>query len=143
MKAEGTVMTELAGKRTKQEIHLPKSFRHIRLELAREPGHPAGDNKFGYLIWAPLDDTGKIDAGLWKEYRDYFRVVKFRPGQDKEIGHLKHKHSGWTFHYDIAGADEDESGFHLESEHFVPGEYISIREGTQMHVYKVITVEHY
>ena len=31
-------------------------FQHIRLELAREPGHPAGDPASGYDIVAPLDD---------------------------------------------------------------------------------------
>jgi hypothetical protein len=144
MNSEETIMIDLAGKRTHQEIHLPSSFRRMRLELAREPGHPEGSPYFGYLIWAPLDGEGKIDADLWKQHREQFRVVKFRPGIPNEIGHLRHRRGGsWAFHYDIAGDEEDEPGFHFENERFVPGEYISVREGNGMHVYKVCTVEHF
>lgn len=137
-------MVDLARKRTNQETHLPANFRRVRLELAREPKHPEGSANIGYLIWAPLDGEGKIDAGLWKQHRDHFRVVKFRPGNPNEIGHLLHRPGGsWAFHYDIAGNEEDEPGFHFENEHFVPGEYVSVREEDQMHVYKVCTVEHF
>lgn len=136
-------MIKLARKHVKEEVHLPPSFRRVWLELAREPGHPEGSANFGYLIWAPLDSQGKIDAELWKQYRDYFRVVKFRPGAPNEIGHLRHRPGGsWAFHYDIAGEEEDEPGFHFENERFLPGEYVSVREGNRMHVYKVCTVEH-
>lgn len=136
---------ELAKKkRGLQEIHLPRSFRVIRLELAREPEHPEGSRNFGYLLWAPLDDDGKIEKSHWSEFRDFYRVVKFRPGQMNEIGHLVHRPGGsWALHYDIAGDDEDEVGFHFADERFVPGEYISIREGKKTHVYKVSTVEHF
>ena len=33
----------------------PREFRRILLELAREPGHPAGDHGYGYVFVAPLD----------------------------------------------------------------------------------------
>jgi hypothetical protein len=144
MNAKKTIMIKLARKRTEHEVHLPVSFRRVRLELAREPEHPEGSANIGYLIWAPLDGEGKIDAGLWKQHRDHFRVVKFRPSTPNEIGHLLRRPGGsWAFHYDIAGEEEDESGLHFENEHFVPGEYISVREGNRMHAYKVSTVEHF
>jgi hypothetical protein len=44
---------------------LPPSFRRIRLELAREKGHPQGSARIGYTFVAPLDANGKIDADLW------------------------------------------------------------------------------
>jgi hypothetical protein len=31
---------------------LPQQFRQIRLELAREPGHPEGDSGIGYIVIA-------------------------------------------------------------------------------------------
>ena len=36
---------------------LPAQFRQIRIELAREPGHPEGDAAVAYVIVAPLDAT--------------------------------------------------------------------------------------
>ena len=121
---------------------LPRAFRKIRLELAREKDHPAGDPRRGYFISVPLDAEHRIDADLWKEYRDNFRGVRFRPDQDDDIGHLIHRPGGtWTLRYDIRGTDEEEAPFHFEYERFEVGEYVSIREADGMHTYQVITVE--
>lgn len=136
-------MATASKKRPLGEVHLPKCFRHIRLELAREAGSPEGRRDQGYLLWVPLDNEGKIDPSLWNEFRDYYRVLKFRPSQANEIGHVVRAKQGWRLHYDIAGNDPDEAGFHFEDERFVPGEYVSIRDGKKLHVYKVSTVEHY
>jgi hypothetical protein len=136
-------MTAISKGRSVSEIHLPKNFRHVRLELAREPGTPEGRSDAGYLLWLPLRSDGKIDAEPWKEFHDFYRVLKFRPGITNEIGHLVHRNDAWTLHYDIAGEDEDETGFHFSEERFVPGEYVSIHEGKNMRVYKVSTVEHF
>jgi hypothetical protein len=137
-------MTTIPTTISKKEAHLPDTFRHIRLELAREPGNPEGRTDFGYLLWVPLNAEGKIDDVCWKDYRDHYRVLKFRPGQPNQIGHVTHSRSGWKLHYDIAGKDPDEAGFHFEDERFVPGEYVSIRDGEKhTHVYKVSTVERY
>lgn len=137
-------MSQLAKmKHNFQETHLPCSFRVIRLELAREPEHPEGSRSFGYLLCVPLDADNKIDVTCWNEFKDFYRVLKFLPSQTNEIGHLVNRADGsWALHYDIAGGDEDEVGFHFADEHFVPGEYVSIREGNKTHVYKVSTVEH-
>ena len=82
-------------------------------------------------------------AGLWQgTQQESFRDV--RPGQPNQIGHVILSKSGWKLHYDIAGQDSDEAGFRLEDERFVPGEYISIRDGEKhTRVYKVSTVERY
>ena len=121
---------------------LPSNFRKIRLELAREKGHPVGDPRHGYFIVVPLTDDRQIDTEMWKTYRDNFRVVRFRPNEDDEIGHLIHRPGGsWALRYDITGSDDDEAGFHFQYERFDVGEYVSIREGDTMHTYQVITVQ--
>lgn len=121
---------------------LPRAFHQIRLELAREPAHPEGDKSNGYLITAPLNAERQLDSALWKQYRDNCRVVRFR-ANDKDVGHLVHGPAGmWSFRYDISGDNADESGFNLQKEKFVTGEYVSIREGDLVHAYRVTSVEH-
>lgn len=121
---------------------LPREFRKIRLELAREPAHPQGDNKTGYLITLPLNAEMRIDAAIWKSFRDNCRVVRMR-ADDWDVGHVIHGPGGnWMFRYDISGDQEDETGFKLQDEKFVPGEYVSIREGDLIRTYRVLSVEH-
>jgi hypothetical protein len=121
---------------------VPDSFRKIRLELAREPGHPTGDPAFGYALFAPLDGHGRLDAEVWRAHRVHCRVVRFRPNGEEDVGHLVHTQGGsWRFHYDIDGVLDDESGFRLSSECFDPGEYVSVKSADGMHTYRVISVE--
>lgn len=123
-------------------VKLPPNFRQIRLELAREKGHPAGSAAHGYTIFAPLDKDSKIDSQLWHTFRDFCRVVRFRPDEEEAIGHIIRRPGGsWAFHYDIRGAEDDESGYHLEDERFEIGEYVSIREHNRMHTFQVMSVE--
>jgi hypothetical protein len=123
-------------------VKLPPNFRQIRLELAREKDHPAGSAAHGYTIFAPLDKDSKIDPQLWHAFRDFCRVVRFRPDEDETIGHVIRRPGGsWAFHYDIRGAEDDESGYHLEDERFELGEYVSIREHDKMHTFHVMSVE--
>ena len=123
-------------------LKYPRAFRVIQLELAREARHPAGDRSYGYRVIVPLDDNGRIDAELWKEHRDFCKVVRFRPDEDDEVGHLVRKGAGWAFRYDIRGEDADEVGYRLADERFLIGEYVSIREDEGMHTFKVVSVEH-
>lgn len=58
---------------------LPRSFREIRLELAREKDHPEGDRAIGYTLIAPLDNEGRIDAETWQSHREACKVVRRRP----------------------------------------------------------------
>src|ERR1700694_5655501 len=53
---------------------LPAQFRQIRIELAREPGHPEGDTGVAYIIVAPLDEDDRIDPTLWREFREACRI---------------------------------------------------------------------
>jgi hypothetical protein len=122
---------------------LPRSFRRIRLELARDARHPAGSSLDGYELVAPLDGQGHIDAQLWRAHRDGCRVRRFGHGEPDEIGHLRHKPGGaWSFHYDVRGDDEDEAGYRFETERFVVGEYVSVREDDRLHTFRVVSVEH-
>ena len=122
---------------------LPVDFRHIRLELAREQGHPGGDNDHGYDILAPLTAKGMIDGDLATKYRDKCRVRRFRPGEKDAIGLLTRGPGGrWIIDYDDSRPDDDEAGFKFEKEYFAAGEYVSIREDDgEMHTFKVIFVQ--
>lgn len=127
---------------TSQVGALPRTFRKIRLELAREKGHPAGGAGRGYIIVAPLGRDRRFDADAWKAHRDACRVVRFRSGEDDDIGHLVHRPGGsWAFRYDIRGDEGEEAGYHFEDERFEVGEYVSVREADATHTYRVISVE--
>jgi hypothetical protein len=120
---------------------LPPEFRQIRLELAREPGHPEGSNATGYDLLAPLDRADRLSADIWRKHKEQCRVHRFREGEDDLVGHLARKPGGaWYFDYKGGDAD-DESAYHLGSEQFVTGEYISVRdERGKMHTYRVVSV---
>jgi hypothetical protein len=120
---------------------LPAQFRQIRIELARESGHPEGDSGVAYVIIAPLDAVDRIDLTLWREHREACRVARSRPDQQDDHGHLIHRQGGsWAFHYDIGANTPDELGFHFADERFVSGEYVSINEGGKLHTYRVASV---
>jgi hypothetical protein len=118
---------------------LPAQFRQIRIELAREPGHPEGDTGYAYVIVAPLDADDRIDAKLWREHREACRIARLRPDQDDQHGLLVHRGGGWAFAYPDT---PDEVGYHFADERFVPYEYVSINEGRKMHTYRVTSVTH-
>jgi len=122
---------------------LPAQFRQIRLELAREPGHPEGEAAVAYVLVAPLDAQGRIDSGLWREHREACRVARLRPNSEPRSGQLVHRSGGgWAFHYPDAAKMPDEAGFHFADECFVVGEYVSINEAGKMHTYRIVSVSH-
>ena len=73
---------------------LPPAFRQIRIELAREQGHPDGAHNIAYVLVAPLDPDGHIDAEAWRRHREACRVARLRPGQATVHGHLVHRRGG-------------------------------------------------
>jgi len=112
---------------------LPAQFRQIRIALAREPGHPEGDDDVAYIFVAPVDAEGRIDPKLWRAHREACRVARQRPNQQDEHGHLVHLPGGaWGFHYDGEADLPDEAGYHFADERFVVGEYVSINERGKM-----------
>ena len=126
---------------------LPPEFKRIRLNLARSKEYPQGSARHGYEFIAPLDARGHIDPGLWKTHRELCRVRRFWEGQQDEIGGIVHKpggaeHARWIFDYNVARADDDESGYRFGAHAFTPGEYVSIRgDDGKMHTFEVISVE--
>lgn len=121
---------------------LPHNFRQIKLALAREPGHPEGDSKTGYILIAPLDAASRLDLETWKDHREASRVVRKRPGEQDQAGHLIRTHNGaWAFHYDAHGGNADETGYRFADEKFAIGEYVSVVENGKSHVYKVVSVQ--
>jgi hypothetical protein len=119
---------------------LTPNFRHVRLLLAREKGHPAGDREEGYDLLAPLDSDGRLDPVEWKSHQAACRVRRFDAG-DVRIGRLRRKPGGqWYFDY-AEGDQDNEIGFHLGEERFMTGEYVSISSAGSMHTYQVVRVE--
>jgi hypothetical protein len=126
-----------------QTTEAQKLLRRVRLELARDHDFPEGSSQRGYDFIAPLDDKGHLVAAAWRALRDRCRVRRFWPGEREEVGHIVHKPGGaWAFHYDIHGdPSHDETGFHLDTHVFKPGEYVSIKEQDGvMRTFRVISV---
>lgn len=118
-------------------------LRRVRLELAREPGHPEGSRNIGYEFIAPISDDGRILEDVYAQLKERCRVRRFNEDEPDEVGHVVRKRGGaWAFHYDIHGdPTHDDTGFRLNTHRFVPGEYVSIREPDgDLKTYRVITV---
>jgi hypothetical protein len=115
---------------------------HIRLELAREKGHPAGDAGHGYHLYVPLAPDGRIDVAAFRESKILCHAVRFRPDQPDARAQLRHgRGNHWYLDYPEEPGEDDEEGFRFGDEQFVVGEYVSIREddGVQ-HTFRVVGV---
>lgn len=116
-------------------------FHHIRLELAREAGHPGGAADEGYDIVAPLDAEGRLDGEAQRAEPARGHVRRFSGNETVSAGQLRHGPGGrWTLDMDQGDA-EDVVGFRFEDERFVVGEYVSLSlpSGDQ-HTYVVARV---
>lgn len=114
----------------------------IRLERAREPGHPEGSAADGYEFTAPLTPDGRLDSANWSGARADCFVRRFRRGEAERHGRLARKGGGaWFFDYDRGDDADDETGFRFGEESFIVGEYVSLREEDGMHTYRVTAVE--
>lgn len=114
------------------------TFNHIRLELAREPGHPHGDPGDGWDMVAPLTDEGRLDLKACVAEPERCFVRRFIKDATIATGRLRHTFGDhWLL--DLDGRDElDGVGFRLGDERFVPGEYVSIVSADgQAHTYGV------
>ena len=99
--------------------------RHIRLELAREPGHPHGDPGTGYDIVAFLGEDGRLDLAACRDGAERCRVRRFVGDETAATGRLRHT-TGDRWLFDFPGEQADATGFRLGDERFVPGEYVSV-----------------
>jgi hypothetical protein len=116
-------------------------FHHVRLELAREPGSPAGDPTDGYDIVAPLDGDGRLDGDALRAEPERGHVRRFLREATVSKGQLRQGPGGrWILDMED-GDDEDATGFRFGEERFVLGEYVSLSlpSGDQ-HTYVVARV---
>ncbi len=121
----------------------PNGLKSIRLNLARTHDFPEGSNRHGYLITAPLDKDGHLDAAAWRKHRELCKVVRFWGGEEEDVGHLIHRPGGsWGFTYDLAGDEGEESGFKLQNHLFRLGEYVSIRDDrAKLNTFRVVAID--
>lgn len=126
-----------------QVTRLPAAFRRIRLELAREAGHPEGDPGIGYTVLAPLTDDGRLDVETARRHRQDCKVICFRVGEESQEGYLRRRPGGsWAFHYDLPDHEEDDDpGYKFGDHRFAPGEYVTVMEDEGAHTYRVASVE--
>jgi hypothetical protein len=109
--------------------------------LAREKGHPGGDEGTGCDILVPLDDRGHLDPVEWKAKSVGLPGRQFAPGREDRIGLLRRKPGG-KWYFDFAdGERDDEMGVRFEAERFALGEYVSVSSAGTMHTYQVAPVE--
>ena len=110
---------------------------HIRLELAREPGRPEGDGLDGYDLIIPLTSAHRLDAPAAAAAPEQTRVRRFIDGDTVAVGQLSSDgDGGWTF--DFPSRAEAATGFRLEEELFVLGEYVSVADTSGVaHPYRV------
>lgn len=118
------------------------TLRRITLQLARNPGLPAGDPQQGYMIIAPIDENGQLDLEAWRAQRKACRVYRFHPDPAEVAdGWLTHRGSQWFFHYDEDAEGDDEAAFRFGAHVFREGEYVSIRHaGGESQTYKVTDI---
>lgn len=119
-----------------------KGFHHIRLELAREPGHPHGNPGDGWDIVAALADDGRLDLGACRAEPKRCFVRRFLRDATVATGHLRHG-VGDQWVLDLENSEVlDASGFRLGAERFALGEYVSIISADgSVHTYGVERME--
>ncbi len=102
----------------------------VILRLGRNPdaGFPDGTDDYGYVIQAPLDADGKLDAGLWREQKALCTVRRFHPQESAADGWLRRRGENWYFWYDEADEGPEEPLFKLGAKELRPGEYVTVRE---------------
>lgn len=103
----------------------------VVLRLSRNPdaGFPGGDDDRGYVIKAPLDENGKFDAELWKQYKKQCTVDRFSPDEGEEAdGWLTHRGNKWFFHWDEADEGPDDRVYRLGEHTLRLGDYVTIHD---------------
>jgi hypothetical protein len=100
----------------------------VRLELGRSKEAPQGDPLHAYVLVAPLDAKGHLDAAGWKTDRERCIVERIVHGAVEQRGHLAHVGQGWHFDYDASQRDDDEPLYKLDRHEIRQGEYVSVTE---------------
>jgi hypothetical protein len=113
----------------------------VVLRLARNPGYPDGDEGQGYVITAPLDRDGTLNADEWRSVKDRCTVIRFKPGEERDAdGLLKHRGANWYFQYDEVAEGDDEPVFRLSDHSLAVGSYVTIHESDgKVLTYRVVS----
>ena len=108
-----------------------RGLTRVILRLGRNPtaGYPDGSDDYGYVIHAPLDSNGKLDAALWRDLRDQCSVRRFHPSEAPADGWLRHRGNNWYFWYDEADEGPEEPLSKIATHELRAGEYVTLREG--------------
>jgi len=121
---------------------LPANFRRVWLELALDKRGYEQSGSIGYILVVPLREDDRIDVALWRQYHEFCGVIRLRPKQPDDVGHLVRKPEGiWAFRYDVTGGPGDETAYNIVSDHFVTGGHTSICDDTGLHLYEVASIE--
>lgn len=121
---------------------LPDAFRRIWLELALDREGSGRSDSIGYVLVAPLTEDGRIDVELWRQFHEFCGVIRLRPMQPDDVGHLVHKPEGlWAFRYDVTGGQGGETAYCIGSDRFVTGGYASICDDAGLHMFAVASIE--
>ena len=109
---------------------LPAQFRQIRIVLAREPGHPDGDDEVAYIFVAPVDAEGRIDpkalASASRGLPGRTATAATKQTSLVILSMMRAARGGSTM--TTMPILPDEAGYHFADERFVVGEYVSINE---------------
>lgn len=103
---------------------------------AERPEHPDR-----YVVIAPLDGDGRLDAAAWREREPACGVTREGAGGGQAEGRLWHgARAGWFFRFDEAGGRIDEAAFQFHLEALAVGGLTSIRRRGRELVLRVISV---
>jgi hypothetical protein len=103
----------------------------ITFRLARNPGteFPNGDEHRGYVLVAPLNNKGFVDAAEWKHNEDKCTVLHFSPDFERpKHGVLRRRGENWFFDYEQRTTEDDEPVFKLGRHPFIVGEYVTVTD---------------
>ena len=103
----------------------------ITLRLARNPGteFPNGDDRYGYVLIAPLDGKSFIDETEWKQHRDLCTILHFTPDfPAPRHGFLRRRGANWFFDYEEGITEDDEPVFKLGAHPFLVGDYVTVTD---------------
>lgn len=122
-------------------------LKRVIIRLARGKEFPAGSDKHGYDIVAPLTAEGRLDSAEWNDKRAACTVRRIWGDEEYREGHLIHRAGGagggtWFVDYDKRTRADDEAGYRLSTHRFAPGEYVSIADDDEkLHTFLVMQVK--
>ncbi len=107
------------------------TLNRITMRLARNPdaGFPEGDDRYGYVLVAPLDRDGRLADGEWRENKEKCVVIRFTPDDPKDAdGWISRRGDNWYFRYDEEDEGPDEPLFRLGDHQLRLGDYVTVHE---------------